>query len=267
MNAPPLKIIPYGATGQDGKVCVTFTLPVKADQKSRHQAKVLVEKMGFKDVEVESMESMGPHFSHCVVKAVSPQGLTGYKSKERDNLFERMTIEDVERWVKDNIKRCLHIVSVCLGREDYTIGGEALLTAGGVQGHLGLEAYPCFQITQLRNKIEKERSVDDILGEFSSLKADIGIISFQNFPQDSHVTKQMKALGQGLKKSKKQLQNFVSVIVGPQMEDSMAHSLGYDLGFEEDVIPLKVVQDILYVLEGKARGHGRKRKVWQFFKG
>ena len=61
------KLKPYGDTLNDGKVQVSFTLPVKNCEKSTEAAKTLALKMGLLDVVVASIKSLEENFTFDVV--------------------------------------------------------------------------------------------------------------------------------------------------------------------------------------------------------
>jgi beta-lysine 5,6-aminomutase beta subunit len=65
------EIKPYGDWSGDGKVQLSFTLPIQADERARQAALVLAEKMGFTRSLVVHMKAMGPDFTFFVVYGVT----------------------------------------------------------------------------------------------------------------------------------------------------------------------------------------------------
>lgn len=61
------RIKPYGDTLNDGKVQVSFTLPVPDDDRAVEAAKILAEKMGIEDPEVVFHKSLDTNFAFFIV--------------------------------------------------------------------------------------------------------------------------------------------------------------------------------------------------------
>ena len=66
---------PYGDTMNDGKVQLSFTLPVEWSEAADEAARQLVAKMGFTDVQVVEGRRIAPGFSFFVVYASTPQAV------------------------------------------------------------------------------------------------------------------------------------------------------------------------------------------------
>ena len=66
---------PYGDTMNDGKVQMSFTLPVEWSEAADEAARQLVAKMGFADVQVVEGRRIAPGFSFFVVYASTPQAV------------------------------------------------------------------------------------------------------------------------------------------------------------------------------------------------
>ena len=63
------KVKAYGDTMNDGKVQVSFTLPIKNDERGEEAARILAKKMGLSDVNVAYRRSLDAelHFSWFMV--------------------------------------------------------------------------------------------------------------------------------------------------------------------------------------------------------
>jgi beta-lysine 5,6-aminomutase beta subunit len=56
-------IKPYGDTINDGKMQLSFTLPVEANEKGKEAARQLLVKMGMESVQIVSFEDIGEGFT------------------------------------------------------------------------------------------------------------------------------------------------------------------------------------------------------------
>ena len=63
----PKAVRAYGDTMNDGKVQLSFTLPVKNDEKGAEAARVLARKMGLNDPSVAHRHTMDAEFTFYVV--------------------------------------------------------------------------------------------------------------------------------------------------------------------------------------------------------
>ena len=61
------KVKAYGDTMNDGKVQVSFTLPIKNDERGEEAARILAKKMGLSDVNVAYRRSLDAEFTFFVV--------------------------------------------------------------------------------------------------------------------------------------------------------------------------------------------------------
>ncbi|OGQ30078.1 MAG: hypothetical protein A3I75_00660 [Deltaproteobacteria bacterium RIFCSPLOWO2_02_FULL_50_16] len=192
----------------------------------------------------------------------------------KDKSENLLSVDEIQNWVKAKIGRRLHMAAVHLGREGYSLGFEGFLTAKGLQGHLGLETYPCFQITRYREATHANHVVEKLMAG----KADILLLSYQIYPEDPFIKKEVKELGQ----NRKLPRHLVKVIVGEEFGRSSPRFLGYDLGLGEEISPLEAAQKIVYQWDqkmGSARHEGRashashegpslqepKRSLWNIF--
>ncbi|HMF28505.1 MAG TPA: OAM dimerization domain-containing protein, partial [Candidatus Cybelea sp.] len=66
---------PYGDTQDDGKVQLSFTLPIEWSEAADEAARQLATKMGLRDVHVVDGRRIASGFSFFVLYATTPQGV------------------------------------------------------------------------------------------------------------------------------------------------------------------------------------------------
>ena len=60
------KIKPYGDTMNDGKVQLSFTLPIKDDERGEEAARQLAKKMGLEDVNIAYHRALDKEFTYYI---------------------------------------------------------------------------------------------------------------------------------------------------------------------------------------------------------
>src|ERR1700741_3960659 len=92
---------PYGDTMDDGKVQLSFTLPIEWSEAADEAARQLVAKMGFSDVQVVEGRRMLQGFSFFVVYASSTQSIDFATIKAPSAKTHSMSMEEVDAFVRE----------------------------------------------------------------------------------------------------------------------------------------------------------------------
>ena len=74
-------IRPYGDKSGDGKVQLSFTLPVPPDDWGKEAAKQLLKQMGFEDIIICGIRDLHEGFTHFIAYAVTPCSVDSSKIK------------------------------------------------------------------------------------------------------------------------------------------------------------------------------------------
>jgi beta-lysine 5,6-aminomutase beta subunit len=74
-------ILPYGDTLDDGKVQLSFTIPMKQSPEAMEAAKRLCEKWGFQEVSVVHSRDLGEGFSFHILYGKAVEGIDGEKNR------------------------------------------------------------------------------------------------------------------------------------------------------------------------------------------
>ena len=92
---------PYGDTMNDGKMQLSFTLPVQWSEAADEAARQLVAKMGFTDVQVVEGRSIATGFSFFVVYASTQQAVDVESIKAPSARAHAMSMEQIDAFVLD----------------------------------------------------------------------------------------------------------------------------------------------------------------------
>ncbi len=228
------KIKPYGDTFNDGKVQISFTLPVEDDEKAIVAAKILTRKMGVKNPSVVFHCPLDKGFTYFVVYGSLNQTID-YTEIHLDAIDkEIMAREQINEYIKENIERKIIILGATTGTDAHTVGIDAIINRKGYKGHYGLESYEMVEAYNMGSQVPNEEFIKRAL----ELKADVLLVSQTVTQKDIHLKNLTQLVdlleGEGLR------DKVILVCGGPRITHELAKELGYDAGFG----PNKYAEDV-----------------------
>lgn len=240
----------YGDRLGDGKVQVSFTLPVDKSEEAKEAARVFALSMNLEDPMVVSMESMGKGYSMFVVYAKCPTEIDYDSIKAVKVEIDVMSMYECDDIIKTKIKKKLTIVGACTGYDAHTVGIDAILNMKGYNGEYGLERYSQLHVHNLGAQVLNKELIEKAI----KLKADAILISKVVTQQDIHI----RDLTDFMKLFEKT--NFpqgkpIVLIGGPRVNHALAVELGYDAGFGPGTTPNVVAT---YTIKKYLENHGIK---------
>jgi beta-lysine 5,6-aminomutase beta subunit len=218
------KVKPYGDTLNDGMVQLSFTLPVPYGDEAVEAARQLVMKMGFTEPSVVySKDLVG--FSYFIVYAKATQTVDLTKIHVPKVQVKSMSKEEVEEYIKNNIKRDIVVIGACTGTDAHTVGIDAIMNMKGYAGHYGLERYHGIEAYNLGSQVPNE----ELVAKAIELNADAILVSQVVTQKNVHIpnlTQLVELLeAEGIR------DRIVLVCGGPRLSHELAKELGYDAGF------------------------------------
>lgn len=237
---------PYGDWTGDGKIQVSFTLPIAEGERARQAAIALMEKMGFERILIAHMAEMGPEFTYFVAygsttHSVEPDELV---VTERD--FPLLTPKEVNLAIRQHLKRPLRLVGACTGTDAHTVGLDAILSMKGFAGDKGLEYYQEMSVSNLGSQVEP----DEIVSIVEDQGADAVLISQVVTQRDAHIHHLEEVrdalVGSGLR------DGLILIGGGPRFSPDQAAELGYDRIFSRGTKPSEVASYLAYMIGTKA---------------
>lgn len=237
----PKRVRPYGDTMNDGKVQLSFTLPMKADEVAAEAAKQYAMKMGLEEPSVVHMADLGVGYSFFVVygSCAHTIDITGIKVSKVESSV--MSMHEVDEYIKNNIGRKIVVVGASTGTDAHTVGIDAIMNMKGYAGHYGLERYDMIEAYNLGSQVPNEEFIKKAV----ELNADALLVSQTVTQKNVHIqnlTNLIELLeAEGLR------DRFIVVCGGPRLSHELAKELGYDAGFAagsyaEDVASFVVQQ-------------------------
>ncbi|HUW40796.1 MAG TPA: OAM dimerization domain-containing protein [Rectinemataceae bacterium] len=242
-------IRPYGDTLDDGKVQLSFTLPVPDGPRGREAARLTVLGWGFKDCEVVHSAAVSDDFSFYVAYGRTEKGLDyeSVTSDEAHSAEESMSMDEVNDFIKSRIGRKIVIVGACTGFDAHTVGIDAIMNMKGYNHHFGLERYPMIEAHNLGAQVPNEKLI-----EYSErVKADVILVSQVVTQKDIHIQNMTQFIE--LLEAKGERGRFLCVAGGPRISNKLAMELGYDVGFGRGAYANDVATFIVKKLVEKAK--------------
>ncbi|HKU68459.1 MAG TPA: OAM dimerization domain-containing protein [Candidatus Baltobacteraceae bacterium] len=231
-------IKPYGDTMNDGKVQLSFTLPVQWSEAADEAARQLVVRMGFTDVQVVEGRPIAAGFSLFVVYASTPHAVDFSTITAPSAKTHAMSMEEIDAFVSERIGRKLRVAGACIGTDAHTVGIDAILNMKGYKGDYGLERYKMFETFNLGSQVSVEELV-----RFAKEKQIDALLASQVVTQKGSDVKNFTALVE-LLEAEGLRERIVLCCGGPRVTNLMATELGYDAGFGRGTVPSEVASFI-----------------------
>lgn len=218
-------IKPYGDTLNDGKVQLSFTLPIPFGDKATEAAKKLCEKMGIQEPNVAYSGSLDNNFTFFVVYG-SVVHTIDYESIHVETVeVDTMDMHQVDQYIKENIKRKIVVIGASTGTDAHTVGIDAIMNMKGYAGHYGLERYEMVEAYNLGSQVLNEEFIKKAI----EVKADVLLVSQTVTQKNIHIknlTELVELLeAEGIR------DKVILICGGPRITHELAKELGYDAGF------------------------------------
>jgi len=241
---------PYGDTTGDGRVQVSFTLPVPfGDEAERARAEgaalQLAAKMGLDPAMVVHAKGMGPDFTFFIVygRVSHLVDLSAVTVAERE--FPVLPAAEVNLRIRSALGRKLVVVGACIGTDAHTVGIDAILNVKGHAGEKGLEYYREIRVVNMGAQV----GVPDLVARAAAEHADAVLVSQVVTQRDAHLsnTREMSAAFRaGFAPDRPE--RPLLVVGGPRFDPGAAHDLGVDKIFGRGTTPAEVASYLVHAL-------------------
>ena len=219
------KIKPYGDTMNDGKVQLSFTLPVPAGAEAVEAAKLFMKGMGFENPMVVFYQELTPGFTffNCYGNATNTVDFTTIHVPKVESSV--MEMHENDEYIKEHIGRKLVLVGASTGTDAHTVGIDAIMNMKGYAGHYGLERYEMIEAHNLGSQVPN----DEFLAKAIELNADAILVSQTVTQKDVHIKNLTELIelmeAEGLR------DKMIVCCGGPRITHELAKELGFDAGF------------------------------------
>ena len=219
------KVKPYGDTMNDGKVQLSFTLPVPCGDEAVEAAKQMLKKMGFENPLVVFYKELteGFTFFNCYGSTVHTVDYTAIHVPKVESTV--MDMHETDEYIREHIGRKIIAIGASTGTDAHTVGIDAIMNMKGYAGHYGIERYEMFETLNMGSQVPNE----EFIAKAIEKKADVLLVSQTVTQKDVHIknlTELVEMLeAEGLR------DKVILVCGGPRISHELAQELGYDAGF------------------------------------
>lgn len=219
------EVKPYGDTMNDGKVQLSFTLPVPIGPEAIEAAKQLLRTMGLDNPLVVYTVELTPGFTffNCYGNLQHTVNYSSIQVPKVDAVV--MDMAEADAYIKEHIGRKLVMVGASTGTDAHTVGIDAIMNMKGYAGHFGLERYGMIEAYNLGSQVANE----ELIAKAIELRADAILISQTVTQKDVHIENLTRfiemAEAEGIR------DRMVLVCGGPRISHELAKELGFDAGF------------------------------------
>jgi len=219
------RLKPYGDTMNDGKVQMSFTLPVKDDERGVEAARQIAKKMGLDEPNVTYHAALDKEFTFYVVYGSCVHTVNYEDIHVITVESDVMSMEETNDYIREHIGRKVVMVGASTGTDAHTVGIDAIMNRKGFAGHYGVERYEMIEAYNLGSQVPNE----DFIKKALEVHADALLVSQTVTQKDIHIqnlTNLIELLeAEGLR------DRFVVVCGGPRITHELAKELGFDAGF------------------------------------
>lgn len=236
---------PYGDTLNDGKVQLSFALPVLTNAHGKEAARVLILSMGFDEAEITCMRDLGEGFTHFIAYASTSASVDTSKIKVKVVETPVMEMEETDLYIAEHLGREITIVGACIESDAHTVGIDAIMNMKGYNHRFGLERYQSFNAVNMGAQVASE----DLLAKARELNADVILVSQVVTQKNIHIQNLTRLIelaeAEGLR------DKMLFICGGPRISHELAIELGYDAGFGTGTYSTDVASYIAITLSKK----------------
>ncbi len=218
-------IKPYGDTMNDGKVQLSFTLPVPIGDEAAEAAKQLMRKLGFDNPQVVFTRELTPGFTffNCYGSCTQTVDFTNIHVPKVDSA--KMDMYEIDEFIRQHIGRKVVIVGASTGTDAHTVGIDAIMNMKGFAGHYGLERYEMFETYNMGSQVPNE----EFIAKAIEVGADAMLVSQTVTQKDVHVQNLTELVE--MMEAEGVRSRMILACGGPRLTHELAKELGYDAGF------------------------------------
>lgn len=245
------RLKPYGDSMNDGKIQVSFSLPIPDDEKGVEAARQVVLGMGLADPLITWHEPLDKDYTFYVGYGSFQKSINYHDIKVDAVEVNVMSMEETDDFIREKIGRPVRVIGASTGTDAHTVGIDAIMNMKGYAGHFGLERYEMIEALNMGSQVTNE----DFIRKGLEFNADALIVSQTVTQKDVHIknlTELVELLeAEGLR------ERFVLLIGGPRISHELAKELGCDAGFGPgkyaDDVASFLVEEILRRQEAQAK--------------
>ncbi len=238
---------PYGDTSGDGKIQLSFSLPVAPDAFGKEAARLLLRQIGLDEIEICALRDLREGYTHFIAYAVTDAVVDPARIKVKVVETPVMDLEATDAFIRERIGRVLTVVGACIESDAHTVGIDAIMNMKGYNHRYGLERYQMFNALNLGAQVPSE----ELLRRAREEKADAILVSQVVTQKNIHIKNLTRLIE--LAEAEQLRDKMLFICGGPRISHELAIELGYDAGFGTGTYSTDVASYIAITLAGRIR--------------
>jgi beta-lysine 5,6-aminomutase beta subunit len=244
------RIKPYGDTMNDGRIQVSFTLPVPDGERAVEAAREIMFSMGLTDPVIAWHESLDEGFTFFVAYGSHEKGIDYSKIKVQTVDARVMSMEETNAMIRERFGRKIRVIGASTGTDAHTVGIDAIMNMKGYAGHFGLERYEMIEAINLGSQVPNE----EFIREAIAFDADVMLVSQTVTQKDIHIQNMTELVE--LLEAESVRDRFLLILGGPRVTHELAKELGCDAGFGSGKYADDVASYFVAELDKRRRARG-----------
>lgn len=218
-------IKPYGDTLNDGKMQISFSLPVTPDERGKEAARLILKKIGYDDIDICGMRNLTEGFTHFIAYGSINASIDYSKVVVKTVETPVMSMEETDEYIDSHLHRPITVIGACIESDAHTVGIDAIMNMKGYNHRYGLERYKFFNAINLGAQVPCE----ELLHRARTEKADAILVSQIVTQKNIHIRNLTKLIE--IAESEGLRDKMLFICGGPRINHELAIELGYDAGF------------------------------------
>ncbi len=219
------RVKPYGDTMNDGRIQVSFTLPVPDGDRAVEAAREIMLSMGLTDPVIAWHEALDEGFTFFVAYGSHEMGIDYSKIKVQTVDVHVMSMEETDAVIRERFGRKIRVIGASTGTDAHTVGIDAIMNMKGYAGHFGLERYDMIEALNLGSQVPNEEYIREAI----AFDADVMLVSQTVTQKDIHIQNVTELVE--LLEAESVRDRFLLILGGPRVTHELAKELGCDAGF------------------------------------
>ena len=218
-------IRPYGDTLNDGKMQISFSLPMPPTEAGKEAARLVLKQMGFEDIEICGLRDLREGFTQFIAYAVCGAAVDPSQIKVKTVDTPVMDMDTTDEYISEHIGREITVVGACIESDAHTVGIDAIMNMKGYNHRYGLERYQYINAINLGAQVPSE----ELLRVAREEKADAILVSQIVTQKNIHIKNLTRLIE--LAEAENLRDKMLFICGGPRISHELAIELGYDAGF------------------------------------
>jgi beta-lysine 5,6-aminomutase beta subunit len=239
------QVRPYGDTFDDGRMQVSFTLPLPNGPRAEAAALMLATRMGLDGPQIVYTQDLGVDYTFFVLFGASTYSVDVSEVQVHAIDTPVLEFDEVNEFVRARVGRPIVIVGATAGSDCHTVGLDAILNMKGFKGDPGLERYTMFEVHNLGAQVENER----LLAAALRVRADVLLVSQVVTQKEVHLKNLTHLVD--LAEAENIRGRLLLIVGGPRISHALAKEVGFDAGFGPGTSPSAVASYVAHEMAAR----------------